>query len=76
MAPITFSGSVQSKKKADLQAIALALSISDSGTKEDLQVRIKKHLEKHQSEYEDDPTFTGLYGKKKKSVQPAIGSVS
>jgi hypothetical protein len=73
MAPVAFSGTIPSKKKADLQAIALALDISDSGTREDLQVRIKRHLEKHQSQYEDDPTFAGLYGRRKKSVQPALG---
>ncbi|KAG1894447.1 uncharacterized protein F5891DRAFT_728894 [Suillus fuscotomentosus] len=72
MAPITFSGTIPSKKKADLQAIAVALNISDTGTREDLQGRIKRHLEQHQSKYEDDPTFSGLYGKKKKSVQPPI----
>lgn len=76
MAPITFSGTIPSKKKADLQAIAVALNISDTGTREDLQGRIKRHLEQHQSKYEDDPTFSGLYGKKKKSVQPPIESVS
>ncbi|KAG1777859.1 hypothetical protein EV702DRAFT_1027110 [Suillus placidus] len=73
MAPIAFSGTIPSKKKADLQAIALALDISDTGTREDLQVRIKRHLEQHQSKYEDDPTFSSLYGKKKKSAQPPIG---
>lgn len=73
MAPITFSGTIPSKKKADLQAIAVALDISDTGTKEDLQGRIKRHLEQHQSKYEDDPTFSGLYGKRKKNSQPPIG---
>jgi hypothetical protein len=72
MAPISFSGTIPSKKKADLQAIAVALNISDSGTREDLQGRIKRHLEQHQSRYEDDPTFSGLYGKRKKSTQPPI----
>ncbi|KAG2032851.1 hypothetical protein BDR03DRAFT_969024 [Suillus americanus] len=72
MAPISFSGTIPSKKKADLQAIAVALNISDSGTRDDLQGRIKRHLEQHQSKYEDDPTFSGLYGKRKKSTQPPI----
>ncbi|KAG2145497.1 uncharacterized protein EDB93DRAFT_1151357 [Suillus bovinus] len=72
MAPIAFSGTIPSKKKADLQAIAVALNISDTGTREDLQGRIKRHLEQHQSQYEDDPTFSGLYGKKKKSIQTPI----
>ncbi|KAG2745983.1 hypothetical protein P692DRAFT_20954959 [Suillus brevipes Sb2] len=72
MAPITFSGTIPSKKKADLQAIAVALDISDAGTREDLQGRIKRHLEQHQSRYEDDPTFSGLYGKRKRSAQPPI----
>jgi hypothetical protein len=76
MAPITFSGTIPSKKKADLQAIAVALDISDAGTKEDLQGRIKRHLERHQSKYEDDPTFSGLYGKRKRSAQPPITSVT
>ncbi|KAG2152777.1 hypothetical protein DEU56DRAFT_727596 [Suillus clintonianus] len=73
MAPIAFSGTIPSKKKADLQAIAVALQISDAGTREDLQGRIKRHLEQHQSKFEDDPVFSGLYGKKKKSVQPPLG---
>ncbi|KAG0707180.1 hypothetical protein DFH29DRAFT_897369 [Suillus ampliporus] len=73
MAPVAFSGTIPSKRKADLQTIALALHISDSGTRDELQARIKRHLEQHQSKYEDDPTFSGLYGKKKKSVQPALG---
>lgn len=73
MAPIAFSGTLPSKKKADLQEIALALGIDDTGIRDDLRARIEKHLEKHQSKYSDDPVFSGLYGKRKKSVQPALG---
>ncbi|OAX40746.1 hypothetical protein K503DRAFT_791187 [Rhizopogon vinicolor AM-OR11-026] len=72
MAPVPFSGTIPSKRKGELQEIAIALDVSDSGTRDELQARIKKHLEKHQSRYEDDPTFSGLYGKRKKSVQPAL----
>ncbi|KAH7911785.1 hypothetical protein BJ138DRAFT_1149773 [Hygrophoropsis aurantiaca] len=70
MAPVTFSGSLQTKKKAELLEIAQALRISDAGTKEDLQIRIKKHLDKNQADLEDAPAFAGLFGKKKS--QPAF----
>jgi len=73
MAPVTFSGTIPSKKKADLQEIAIAMGLNDTGTRDELRARIEKQLEKHHSRYEGDPTFSGLYGKKKKSVQPALG---
>jgi hypothetical protein len=67
-----FSGSLQPKKKSELQAIAGALGLNDVGTKEDLQIRIKAHLDKHQATLEEDPDFAGLFGKRKKSVQPPL----
>lgn len=68
----TYAGSLQAKKKAELQEIAQALNISNAGTREDLQQRIRKHLDDNSKEYEDDPTFTGLFGnrKRQKSLQP------
>ncbi|KAH7882137.1 hypothetical protein F5I97DRAFT_1817671 [Phlebopus sp. FC_14] len=69
MAPV-YSGSLQPKKKAELQEIATALKISDFGTKEDLQARIKKYLEANQKKLEADPAFAGLFGRRKRSVQP------
>lgn len=73
----TYSGSLQIKKKAELQEIAQALAISDAGTREDLLQRIKKHLEDNSAELESDPAFSGLYttrgGRRQRSVQPASG---
>ncbi|KAG7447287.1 uncharacterized protein BT62DRAFT_931131 [Guyanagaster necrorhizus] len=80
MAP--FSGSLQSKKKADLQNIANSLGISDTGTKDELQLRIKKHLDNNQEVLEGDPQYAGLYGirsrggavARKPSLQPQLPS--
>jgi SAP domain-containing new25 len=70
MAPIAFAGALAPKKKSELQDIALALRISDQGTKEDIQTRIKKHLDNNPN-LEEDSRFSGLYGRKRRgSVQP------
>lgn len=67
---VAYSGALAPKKKSELQQIAIALKLSSSGTKDELQARIKKHLDNNQDALEDDPTFTGLFGRRKKSVQP------
>ncbi|KAG9007466.1 hypothetical protein FRB94_001229 [Tulasnella sp. JGI-2019a] len=59
-----YSGSLASKKKQDLQDLASDLGIDTSGTKDDLQERIKRHLAEHQ-ELAQDPRFSGLYSRKK-----------
>ncbi|KAF5314430.1 hypothetical protein D9619_011853 [Psilocybe cf. subviscida] len=67
---VAYSGALQPKKKSDLQEIAQALSIQDTGSKEELLARIKKHLDANQDALEDDPVFAGLFGRRKRSVQP------
>jgi hypothetical protein len=69
MAP-AYSGSLGPKKKHELQEIALALRISDQGTKDEIVQRITKHLDSNQDALEDNPIFTGLFGRRKRSVQP------
>ena len=73
MAPTTYSGALQPKKKAELLEIALALDISEKGTKEEIQARIKKHLDDN-PHLGDNPAFTGLFGRRKRSVQPHLPS--
>lgn len=70
-----YSGSLQIKKKAELQEIAQALAIPDAGTREDLQQRIKKHLEDYSTNLEGDPVFAGLYTtrRRQRSLQPSSG---
>ncbi|GJJ10863.1 hypothetical protein Clacol_005091, partial [Clathrus columnatus] len=68
----TFSSSIQSKK-SELQDIAIALDISNIGTREDLQNRIRQHLTQYEPELSEDPRFSGLFGRGwKRSVQPQM----
>ncbi|TDL15099.1 hypothetical protein BD410DRAFT_138012 [Rickenella mellea] len=71
---LAFGGSLQPKKKAELQEIAQALKIDDTGTREELQTRIKKHLDENTRELEDDPAFAGLFASRRRgrggSAQP------
>ncbi|KAG6809833.1 hypothetical protein H0H92_014587 [Tricholoma furcatifolium] len=70
MAASVFTGALMPKKKQDLQEIAVALKISDQGTKDDLMNRIKRHLDTN-PDLEEDPSFAGLYGtRRKRSLQP------
>ncbi|KAE9393977.1 hypothetical protein BT96DRAFT_923798 [Gymnopus androsaceus JB14] len=66
-----FTGSLQPKKKGDLQSLADALNISSDGTKEELYNRLKKHLDKHQDELETDPQFSGLFDRRRKRKESA-----
>jgi hypothetical protein len=71
MAPVMYTGALMPKKKQELQDIANALKISDSGTKEELHGRIKKHLDNN-PELEEDQRFSGLFTSRgrRRSVQP------
>ena len=72
---LTYSGSLQIKKKGELKDICQSLHIDDSGTREELQHRIKKHLDDNSAELENDPAFSGLYttrgGRRQRSLQPS-----
>ena len=72
MAPI-YSGALQPKKKVELQEIAGALQLTTTGTKDDLQARIKDHLAAY--DLSDVPQFSGLYvgnrKPRKEEVAPA-----
>lgn len=59
-----YSGALQPKKKYELQALAVDLGIDNTGTKDDLQERIKTHLAAHQ-DLSQDERFSGLYSRKK-----------
>lgn len=71
-ASAVFSGNVTTKKKAELQEIAQALGIPDVGMREEIQQRVKKHLEDNATDLQDDPAFTGLYTRnmRQRSLQP------
>src|SRR5258706_8836463 len=73
MAPV-YSGALQPKKKSELQEIADALSLATTGTKDDLQTRIKDHLDVY--DLSDDPQFAGLYGVKRKTRKEDVGPAS
>ncbi|KIL56482.1 hypothetical protein M378DRAFT_89238 [Amanita muscaria Koide BX008] len=70
MSPIAFAGGLQQKKKSELQELAVALKISDQGTRESLHTRIKEYLDDNQATLEDNPRFAGLYGRRRRSAQP------
>ncbi|KAF8130384.1 hypothetical protein EV363DRAFT_1417450 [Boletus edulis] len=64
-----FSGTLHTKKKGELRELASALRISDAGTREELQQRIRKQLEDNRASLEYDPVFSGLF-RRKRGVQP------
>lgn len=57
-----FSGSLLSKRKADLVEIAEALGISETAVNmPELRERIQVSLNDHVEQLKDDPRFSGLY---------------
>ncbi|KAG8801458.1 hypothetical protein FRC17_006652, partial [Serendipita sp. 399] len=67
MTSVQYSGPLAAKKKSELQEIAEKLSVDISGTKDDLQTKIKAHLDAH--DLSEDATFAGLYPAKKKTTR-------
>ncbi|KAG8857848.1 hypothetical protein FRB96_005567 [Tulasnella sp. 330] len=61
---VAYSGALAPKKKQDLQELANELGIDSSGTKDELQERIKRHLADNQ-ELSQDTRFAGLYSRKR-----------
>jgi len=55
------------KKKIELQDIALALSLQDTGTVKDLVLNIQRHLSAH-PELSDQPRFQGLFSYRPDSI--------
>lgn len=72
--PPVYSGALQPKKKGELQVIADALSLATTGTKDDIQTRIKEHLDAH--DLSDDPQFGGLYVGKRKTRKEDVAPAS
>ncbi len=60
-----FAGSLTSYKKDDLQALALALQLSDNGTKDDLKTRINEKSEDDLN-LKQNPWFFGLFNKSRR----------
>jgi hypothetical protein len=56
---VGFSGSISSQKVGELQDIAYALGLEDSGTKETLTAQIKSHFDKNPA-LKNQPLFFGL----------------
>lgn len=67
-----FSGSLQTKKKGELQIIAQELDESDSGTREELVKKLTRHLENNPRRA-NDPRFAGLFTSRirQRSLQPS-----
>jgi hypothetical protein len=60
-----FTGALSSKKKPDLQEIAGALNLTETGTKEALISRINKFFEQN-PDLHDAPRFLGLFNRASK----------
>ena len=74
MSSSNFSGSLATKKKGDLSEICSALGISSTGTRDDLQTRIRDHLDE-KPHLADNPTYSGLYPKKRTTTNTRKTSV-
>lgn len=74
MSAVQYSGPLPPKRKGELQEIAEKLSIDASGTKDELQARIKAHLDA--KDLSEDPVFGGLYTSKRKMMRKESGLAS
>lgn len=69
-----YSGALAPKKKQDLQELAADLQIDSTGTKDDIQERIKAHLTAH-PDLSQHPRFSGLYPAKGRRVRQVSASL-
>ena len=72
--PPAYSGALQPKKKSELQEIAEALELATTGTKDDIQTRIKEYLDAY--DLSEDPQFGGLYVGKRKTRKEEVAPPS
>lgn len=70
----TFSGSLKTKKKSELEDIASAFGLPFNGTKATLTHRIVEHMDRN-SVLETNPRFSGLFAAQRRNTQ-AFGTPS
>ena len=65
-----FTGSISSYKKKDIQGLALALGLADTGTVEELKTWIAAKFDEH-PELKENDRFVGLFTRSRSARRPA-----